>query len=233
MSITRDPSLAGDLVQDTFIRALERSDQYRGDATLGAWLRRILHNLAIDRARRATHEVIVEEIEERWQDDDYTVDPAAVALRAETREELEDALVRLPFIYRLPVILHDVEGWTVREIAETAEISLPAAKQRLRRGRMALVSALAEGHERRKQLEGVPMRCWDARKHISDYLDGTLEQAKARRVESHLETCPTCPPLYAALVDAHERLGDLRDPDTVVSPELEEAIQDVLASRDR
>lgn len=233
MSITRDPSLAGDLVQDTFIRALERSGQYRGDASLGAWLRRILHNLAIDRARRATHEVIVEEIEERWQDDDYTVDPAAVALRAEAREELEDALVRLPFIYRLPVILHDVEGWTVREIAETAEISLPAAKQRLRRGRMALVSALAEGHERRRQLEGVPMRCWDARKHISDYLDGTLEQAKARRVESHLETCPTCPPLYAALVDAHERLGGLRDPDTVVSPELEEAIQNVLASRDR
>lgn len=231
-SITRDPNLAGDLVQDTFIRALERSDQYRGDAPLGAWLRRILHNLAIDRARRATHEVIVEEVEERWRDDDYTVDPAAVAVRAETREELEDALVRLPFIYRVAVILHDVEAWTVGEIAETAGISLPAAKQRLRRGRMALVSALAEGHERRKQLEGVPMRCWDARKHISDYLDGTLEPTTAQMVESHLEICPTCPPLYAALVDAHERLGDLRDPDRVIPPELEVAIRASLASRD-
>lgn len=232
MSITRDPSQAGDLVQDTFIRALERSDQYRGDAPIGAWLRRILHNLAIDRARRATHEVIVEEIEGRWRDDDYTVDPEAVALRAETREELEDALVRLPFIYRVTVILHDVEGWTVRDIAETVDISLPAAKQRLRRGRMSLVSALAEGHERRKQLEGVPMRCWDARKHISDYLDGSLEQATARMVESHLETCPTCPPLYAALVDSHERLGGLRDSDTVIPPELEEAIRHTLAARD-
>lgn len=232
MSITRDPSQAGDLVQDTFIRALERSDQYRGDAPIGAWLRRILHNLAIDRARRATHEVIVEEIEGRWRDDDYTVDPEAVALRAETREELEDALVRLPFIYRVAVILHDVEGWTVRDFAETVDITLPAAKQRLRRGRMSLVSALAEGHERRKQLEGVPMRCWDARKHISDYLDGTLEQATARMVESHLETCPTCPPLYAALVDSHERLGGLRDSDTVIPPELEEAIRHTLAARD-
>ena len=231
MSITRDPSQAGDLVQDTFIRALERSDQYRGDAPIGAWLRRILHNLAIDRARRATHEVIVEEIEGRWRDDDYTVDPEAVALRAETREELEDALVRLPIIYRVAVILHDVEGWTVRDIAETVDISLPAAKQRLRRGRMSLVSALAEGHERRKQLEGVPMRCWDARKHISDYLDGALEQATARMVESHLETCPTCPPLYAALVDSHERLGGLRDSDTVIPPELEEAIRHTLAAR--
>lgn len=230
MSITRDPSLAGDLVQDTFIRALERSHQYRGDAPLGAWLRRILHNLAIDRARRATHEVIVEEVEERWRNDDYTVDPAAVAVRAETREELEDALVRLPFIYRVAVILHDVEGWTVREIANTADISLPAAKQRLRRGRMALVSALAEGHERRRQLEGVPMRCWDARKHISDYLDGILDQTTAQMVESHLQTCPTCPPLYAALVNAHQHLGGLRDADTVIPPDLEAAIREALRS---
>lgn len=232
MSITRDPSQAGDLVQDTFVRALERSGQYRGEAPLGAWLRRILHNLAIDRTRRASHEVIVEEIEERWRDDDYTVDPAAVAERAETREELEDALVRLPFIYRVAVVLHDVEGWTVREIAETTDVSIAAAKQRLRRGRMSLVSALAEGHERRKRLEGVPMRCWDARKHISDYLDGTLEPNTAQIVESHLETCPTCPPLYAALVDAHQRLGGLRDSDTVIPPELEEAIRAALTARD-
>lgn len=228
LSLTRDRQLAGDLVQDTFIRALERSDQYRGDAPVLAWLRRILHNLAVDRARRAGHEMVVEEIEDRWQDDAYTVDPAVVAERAETRAELEDALVRLPFIYRVPVVLHDVEGWTVRQIGEMAGISLPAAKQRLRRGRMALVSALAQGHERRRRLEGVPMRCWDARKHISDYLDGSLAEPTAELVEAHLETCPTCPPLYAALVDAHASLGSLRDPDAVIPPEIESRIRDVL-----
>lgn len=228
LSITRDPSLAADLVQDTFVRAVERSHQYREEAPLGTWLRRILHNLAIDRARRAGREVVVEEIEERWRDDDYTVDPAVVAERAETREELEDALVRLPFVYRVAVLLHDVEGWTVREIADATEVSLPAAKQRLRRGRMALVTALAEGHERRERLKGVPMRCWDARKHISDYLDGILEDRTARTVEAHLETCPTCPPLYAALVGAHAQLGELRDPNTVVPPELQRTILETI-----
>jgi len=228
MGIARDPVLAGDLVQDTFVRALERSDQYRGDAPLGAWLRRILHNLAIDRARRAVHEVVVEEVEDRWRDDEYTVDPAAVADRAETRAELEDALARLPFIYRVTVVLHDVEGYTVRAIADMADVSLPAAKQRLRRGRMALVSALADGSERRRTLEGVPMRCWDARQHISDYLDGTLPDPTVGLVEAHLTWCPTCPPLYAALVDAHERLGGLRDPDSVIAPDLEERLRAVL-----
>lgn len=224
LAITRDADLAGDLVHDAIVRAIERRDQFQNDAPLGAWLRRILHNLAIDRARRSSREVIVEEVEEKWHADEYTVDPAVVAERAATREELEDALVRVPFGYRAAVVLHDVEQWKVREIAEVQDISLPAAKQRLRRGRMMLVAALAEGHERRVLLKEVPMRCWDARKHVSDYLDGVLEQATAILVESHLEACPTCPPLYAALVEAHNRLTDHRDPDSVVPPDIRDRI---------
>ena len=230
LSVTRDTDLAGDLVQDTVVRALEKADQYRGDAPLGAWLRRILYNLAVDRSRRASHEVVVEDVEEHWRNDEYTVDPAAVAERAQSREELEDALTRLPFAYRATVLLHDVEGLTVREISEIQEVSLPAAKQRLRRGRMALVTALAEGHERRKALKGVPMRCWEARRHISDYLDGNLDRETAETVETHLEVCPTCPPLYAALVDAHHGLGSLRDPDSVIPPDLSTRIDTLLHS---
>ena len=229
VGITRDPDLASDLVQDTFVRAVERADQFRGDAPLRSWLRRLLHNLAVDRARRSHHEVLVEEVEEDWQDDAYTVDPAVVAERAATREELEDALLRVPFPYRTVVLLHDVEGWKVREIAELEHISLPAAKQRLRRGRMMLVSALASGAERRAKLEGVPMRCWDARRHVSEYLDGKLDAETAQMVEAHLAVCPTCPPLYAALVGVRDKLGDLRDPDSVVPPELERRIRGSVA----
>jgi RNA polymerase sigma-70 factor (ECF subfamily) len=228
LSITRDPHRAADLVQDTFVRALERLDQFRGESSAGAWMRSILHNLAVDRARRAAREMVVERVEDSWAEDAYTVDPEVVVERADTREDLEDALARLPFIYRVVVILHDVEGFTVREIAELQDVSLPAAKQRLRRGRMALVSALADGHERRIDLQGVPLRCWEARQHVSDYLDGALPEEKARAVERHLEGCPTCPPLYAALVGVHDRLGAIRDPNTVVPPRVEERISVLL-----
>ena len=220
LSLSRDPHLAADLVQDTYVRAMERLPQYRGDAPVVSWMRRILHNLAIDRSRRSGREIAVERVEADWRDDAYTVDPAVIAERAQTRGELEDALARLPFIYRTTVVLHDAENWTVREIAELQDIGLPAAKQRLRRGRMMLVSALATGEERRAQLEGVPMRCWDARQHVSDYLDGLLPDETARIVETHLESCPTCPPLYAALVDTHDRMSRLRDSDTVIPPDL-------------
>lgn len=228
LSLTRDTVRASDLVQDTFIRALEREETYRADLPLGPWLRRMLHNLAVDTARRAAKEVVVEETEDLWRDDEYTIDPSAMAELAQTRDEIEDALVRLPFIYRSTVILHDVDGWTVREIADLQGVSLPAAKQRLRRGRMALTTALATGAERRRSLEGVPMRCWDARQHVSDYLDSTLAPEQRALVESHLEVCPTCPPLYASLVDAHDRLGRLRDPNAVIPPDLERRVRDSL-----
>ncbi len=221
LGVTRDPDLAADIVQDTIVQAMERQDQYRNDAPPAHWLIRIAHNLIIDRARRTNREIPVDHIEQDWRDDTYTVDAAAVAEQAATRSELLDALARLPFIYRSAVVLHDIEDLRVTDIATIADISLPAAKQRLRRGRMALVSALASGHQRRIALKGVPMPCWDARQHISDYLNGDLDADTASVIETHLESCPTCPPLYAAIVGVHDQLGRLLDSDTVINPDLE------------
>jgi RNA polymerase sigma-70 factor (ECF subfamily) len=228
LALAREPHAAEDLVQETFLRAFERRETFRADATPITWMRRILHNLAIDRARRSDREVLVDDVEDKWRDDAYTVDSAVVVERAETREELEDGLVRLPFIYRSAVVLHDVEGWTMSDIAGAQGIELPAAKQRLRRGRMMLVTALASGAERRAALRGVPLRCWEARGRVSDYLDGELDQTEAALVERHLQSCPTCPPLYASLVGVQARLGGLRDLDTVVPPGLAERIQERL-----
>ena len=226
-SITRDHHAAEDVAQEAIIRAYERRDELADVRDLDAWLRRVVHNLAIDRARR-DREIAVEVVEERWMSDEYTVDTEAVVAAAETRVEIEDALVRLPAIYRMAVVLHDIEGLTVREIAELAEVDLPAAKQRLRRGRMMMVTALADGHERRVALRGVPLRCWDARSRVSDYLDGEVDEQTAAMLERHLETCPTCPPLVAALVGVRDRMGSLRDPDTVVDVDLARRIRQAL-----
>ena len=223
-SLVRDDDRAHDLVQQTFLRALERGDQYRGEGDAGAWLRRILWRLSLDQVRRGGRELPVEDIEERWADDAYTVDAERVVERSETRHELEDALIRLPYAYRSAVVLHDVEGWTVQQIADALDVGLPAAKQRLRRGRMMLVSALAHGHERQEALAGVPLRCWEARREVSDYMNGELDPAQRAELERHLGSCPTCPPLYASLVGVRASLGGLRDPDSVVPPGISDAL---------
>jgi RNA polymerase sigma-70 factor (ECF subfamily) len=218
--LTRDPEVAEDCAQETLIAAWRRHDQLREPAALRGWLRRTLVNKVIDRSRTHRDTLDIESVEREWADDAWTVQPEAVLERAERREDLEDALARLPAILRVPVVLHDAVGWTSQEIAEALDIGLPAAKQRLRRGRMMLVSALAEDDAKRRASLEQPLRCWRARRHVSGYLDGELDPGTKAAVEEHLGGCPTCPPLYAALVGVRARLDGLRDPDTVVDEGL-------------
>lgn len=238
-SMVRDRDLAEDLVGDTCVRALERSATFRGEASLATWLHRILHNLAVDRAR-AQREVpdadIAAEVERRWQDNDYTVDAAVVVARAETAEELNDALIRLPYSHRAAVVLHDAHGFTSAEIAGILDISVPAAKQRLRRGRMMLVTALADGFERREAVRGVPLSCWEARRKVSDFLDHEVDDATAAALQTHLAGCPTCPALYASLVAATGALAGarsdaMRDPDSTIPPQIEQRLRAVSRHR--
>ncbi len=231
-SIAGDPHRAEDLVQDTLVRALERAESFREEASLRTWLHRILHNLAVDTMRRQRHEVVadwVELVDAQWRDDGFSLDAAQVVEAAETAEDLRDALIRLPYLYRSAVVLHDEQELTVEHIARIQGVSLPAAKQRLRRARMMLVSALAAGDGRRVEV-GVPLRCWDARSRVSDYLDGEVDGPQREMLERHLQGCPTCPPLYAALVGTRAALGRQgRDPDTVIPPGLAARIQELLA----
>lgn len=229
-TLTWDPATAEDLVQETVTRALERAQSFRHESSPATWLHTILHNLAIDHVRRS-REVpdpdIVERVERAWRDDSYTVDAEQVLVRAEDAATMRDALVHLPVIYRSALLLHDAAGLTAAQVAQVHGIGLAAAKQRIRRGRMMLVSELDRADERSAATRGVPMRCWDARRSISEYLDGTLDPPTVQRVEGHLRGCPTCPPLYAALVATSGALsaprtsdGAGRDPDSVVPPAL-------------
>ena len=234
LSLTRDRDLAEDLVQDTVLKAIEKADTFRGDSSVQTWLHRILHHRYVDLVRAggavtAEPEDVADLVDRRWADDSYTVDAEQVVLRAERDDELRDALAHLPVPYRSAVILHDVEDWTAAGIAQIHEVSLAAAKQRIRRGRMMLVDELAAHSARHADLKGVPMRCWAAREKVSGYLDGDLTPPERTALERHLGGCPTCPPLYAGLVGVKDSLGRLRDPDTVIAPELAERLRALRA----
>lgn len=164
--MTGDEHDAADLVQDSLLRGLLAADRLEVRSTLTTWLRPMMHNLWVDTTRSTREDPsdrAAELVETQWKSDDYTVD-AAVVERASTRDDLREALTHLPIICRTAVVLHDAEGLTVAEIAEITGVGLPAAKQRLRRGRMMLVTALAQGGT--PPQTGVPMRCWQARSQV-------------------------------------------------------------------
>ena len=227
--VVGDATEAEDVVGETVVRALERQEQFRGDSSLRTWLHQILHNIAVDRSRHFSHETTVAEVEERWGDERFSVDAEVVLERAETRAELEDALLHVPVHYRSVVVLHDAQSWSVPEIASLLEIGHSATKQRLRRGRMMLVEALARGEERRMANEGVVLSCASARSQVSDYIDDELEAFERLALESHLASCSTCPPLYSALVGVKGSLGGFHDPDSVIPPELLERVRQRVA----
>lgn len=228
--LTRDESDAADLVQDTVVRALERSEGFRGDSGLATWLHRIMYHRFIDLTRRRDpvpigEDEVIEASDRNWADDSYTVSAEEVVERAENSQELLDALIRLPASHRSAVLLHDLEGLTTAAIADVQQVSLAAAKQRLRRGRQLLISALAQGSERRADLAGVPLNCWTARSRIPEFLDDELIAVDRRRLKRHLETCPTCPALYASIVGVRGAVASLRDPDSVIPPALAERVR--------
>jgi len=219
-SLVGEPAEAEDVVGETLLRAIEHKEQFRSESSLRTWLHQILHNIAIDRARHYSHDVLVENIDEFWNDVTYSVDASALVERAEIHGELRDALLHLPFNHRTVVVLHDAEGWPLPEIANALGIGVSAAKQRLRRGRMMLVGELDQGEVRRVASRGLVLTCVEARGKVSDYIDDDLPANDRSRLEEHLAVCASCPPIFQALVGVKHSLGTLHDPDSVVPPGL-------------
>lgn len=150
------PDGAEDVMQEAALDAYRALDGFAGKSAVGTWLYRITLNRCLgERRRRRPEPVEAEPLDllRRWEDPDYTVDPAVVAARRADASLLHAVLGTLPETYRVALILHDAQGLSAAELAEAMDIPLGTAKSHIRRGRMALVSRLAE--DDRGLLEGV------------------------------------------------------------------------------
>ena len=149
----RDPAVAEDVVQDTFVNAFKGLDKFDGRAALGTWLFRIAYNNALMRlrSRRPTAPLEAETDGEgldltpvvvRWNDQ-----PEEIVERHETAEVLERAIDSLPLPLKTVFQLRDIEERSTEETAEILGASRAAVKVRLHRARLALRQAAAGGAE--------------------------------------------------------------------------------------
>jgi RNA polymerase sigma-70 factor (ECF subfamily) len=154
--LTSDPEEARDLTQETFLRAFQSIERFRGDASLKTWIYRIAINQARNRwrwwrRRRRDATVSLDATDENRErplaatlPSDKSPSPEQQTLARERETQLRDALCSLRRSYREAVILRDVEGFSYEEIAQTLQISIGTVKSRISRGRLEL----------RRQLEG-------------------------------------------------------------------------------
>ena len=150
LRILRDPNDAVEATQDAFLKVWRNLAGFRGDAAFETWLYRVATNAALSkhrsRKRRRSHETGVED-----ETLDRFASPGSVEDAAGARMDLgrlEGALGDLPEHYRDAVVMRDVYGLSIEEIAKQMKISETAAKVRVHRGRKKLKEAMYPEGER-------------------------------------------------------------------------------------
>jgi RNA polymerase sigma-70 factor (ECF subfamily) len=128
---------AEDLTQEIFLRLYTHLRQYRGDCPLVSWALRLSRNLCIDHYRRNR-----QERRSLWVSDEILAHvPAGDDIHAEAqwREEVEavhGALREMPEEMAEVVLLRDLQGWSLEEVAAFLEIPMGTVKSRLHRARL-------------------------------------------------------------------------------------------------
>jgi RNA polymerase sigma factor (sigma-70 family) len=135
----KDTAAAEDAMQEAFVKAFCKLEQFKGDVTFGAWLKRIVINKCLDtiKSRKLETESIDESIFKIVEDDDqWEVSDEATA------SDISSAIDQLPDKYKVVVQLFLVEGYDHNEISGILSISENSSRTNLHRGKTILKETL-------------------------------------------------------------------------------------------
>jgi RNA polymerase sigma-70 factor (ECF subfamily) len=142
---------AEDLYQETLYKAYRFFDQYQQNTNFKAWIFKIMTNTYISSYRKASRQpvkVSYEDMEEyqlfqNAQDETNLFESETYTVPGEIFEdEVKDALEKIPYYFRLVVMLSDIEGFSYQEIADIVKTPLGTVMSRLHRGRSLLRNKL-------------------------------------------------------------------------------------------
>jgi RNA polymerase sigma-70 factor, ECF subfamily len=140
---------AEEVTQDVLMKVHRKIDAFRGDAALSSWIYRITFNTAMSRLRSGKfsrpHEVPRQDVQVNEDGDRAPSEPADwtdladdQVMRGQMRSRLVRALTHLPLVYRVPVLLRDIQGLTTEEASVVLRVKPQTLKSRLHRGRLIL-----------------------------------------------------------------------------------------------
>lgn len=209
---------AEDTMQETLLRAARQLPSFESPEALAVWLYKVARSRCLMSRRRSKfaprqhlslEEVLPDRAElEALASQDHDGSPEQQLLRAESREELQQAVLRVPPPYRMVLVLHDMEELSPGEIARITGLRPGTVRVRLHRARAFLRNELAARPARRRvRSSHVPSRrCRKMFAVLSEYLDHQLDPAMCAELEAHLEGCKPCVGYLASLEETVRRL---------------------------
>ena len=145
MRITRNQEDTEEIMQDVFIIVYTKVNKFRGNSAFSSWLYRVTTNTAFMklRKRRMQTSLGLDDVnlidKNSWvASRSENTDVNYISSRHQMRQEIENALAKLPDEYRTIFLLRDVDGLSNQEVGEIMKITIPAVKSRLHRSRLML-----------------------------------------------------------------------------------------------
>jgi RNA polymerase sigma-70 factor (ECF subfamily) len=152
LKLVGEPGEAENILQETFLKVFEKLDTFRAESSLQTWIYRIATNAALMAIRQRRGDLV-----EFDEEADFTPaakyqrmlnslsrSPLDLLLDAEFKRALEKAMADLPDSWRIPFVLKDIEGFSLQDIADELNTTVPSVKAALHRGRNALRDTLAD-----------------------------------------------------------------------------------------
>ena len=140
MRFLKNADDAEDVIQEAFIKAFQKIDQFKGDVTFGAWLKRIVINKSIDFLKAKQLKMV--ELDEGYMqvtsDEDWSVEDGI------SIDEVKQAIDSLPEKYKYVVMMFLMEGFDHSEISQVLNITQSACRTRLLRGKGLLKELLKD-----------------------------------------------------------------------------------------
>lgn len=155
--MVKDSEQAADLLQETFLNAYKGLKGFTGSSSFSTWLFRIATNAALMYLRKHRPDT-VEYDDQIETHSEHTLIPASpefvrtpleILLSKEGRSKIEEAIDGLPILYRTVIVLRDVEGFSMEEVAKVMDSSVAAVKSRLHRARNAVRQELSSYYAER------------------------------------------------------------------------------------
>jgi RNA polymerase sigma-70 factor (ECF subfamily) len=147
MVLSRNPAIAADLVQETYLRALKAKESLRPDSNVKSWLFTILRNIWLNHLRHERAGPTLAELDSDENLADVSVatteDPLDLYLRKQQRERVRAAIQQLPVEFREIIILREYEELSYSEIANVVQCPVGTVMSRLARARSKIGALLS------------------------------------------------------------------------------------------